>query len=285
MTQETSGFTEHRARLFGLAYRMLGSAAEAEDVLQEAHVRWESAERSEIESPGAWLTTVVTRLCLDQLKSARARRETYVGPWLPEPVPTADAPLEPLDLESISFAFLLLLENLSPLERAVFVLKEVFDYSYAEIAGMLGREESACRQLGHRAKEHLRARRPRFAPSREQHEKLLGAFLGAVGQGDLAGLQRLLADDVVARSDGGGRVRAALNPLFGVDHVSRFFMGLARKGLPGFTFGIEEINGWPAVVTYHEGAVFNAMLIETDDEKIHAIHVVANPDKLALLRS
>lgn len=273
-------FAGYRPRLFGLAYRMLGSAAEADDVLQEAHLRWQAAERAEIVAPEGWLTRVVTRLCLDQLKSARVRREAYVGPWLPEPVATERAG-EPVDVESISQAFLLLLEALSPLERAVFVLREVFDYSFAEVAEVLGRDEAACRQLGHRAKEHLRARRPRFARSREQHERLLGAFLGAVMQGDLPGLQRLLADDVVAWSDGGGRARAALNLVHGPDHVARLFIGIARKGGSEGQVAIEELNGWPAVVLRVGGAVASTLAIETDGETIFAVHVVVNPDKLS----
>lgn len=275
-------FTAARPRLFGLAYRMLGSAAEAEDVLQEAHLRWQSADRDGVTTPQAWLTTVVTRLCLDQLKSARARRESYVGEWLPEPVAT-ERREDPLDVESISLAFLVLLEALSPLERAVFVLREVFDYSFAEIAEALGRDEAACRQLGHRAREHLRARRPRFARSREQHERLLTGFLGAIMQGDLPGLQQMLADDVVALSDGGGRAKAALNPVYGNDRVSRMCLGLARKGGAGLAVAIAEINGWPGLVLRSGDVVVSALTIETDGEKIFSMQIVTNPDKLSRL--
>ena len=273
-------FTAHRPRLFGLAYRMLGSAAEADDVLQEAHLRWQAAEHEAIAAPAAWLSTVVTRLCLDQLKSARVRREAYVGPWLPEPVAT-DRVGDPLDLESISLAFLVVLETLSPLERAAFVLREVFDYSFAEIAEALGRDEAACRQLAHRAKEHLKARRPRFARSREQHERLLGAFLGAVAQGDLDGLQKLLSSDVVAWSDGGGRAKAARNLIRGPDHVARLFIGIARKGGSDGDVALETLNGWPGVVLRRGGVAVAAMTIETDGEAIFALHVITNPDKLA----
>lgn len=275
-------FAAHRSRLFGLAYRMLGSAAEAEDVLQEAHVRWQAAEHAVIEAPGAWLSTVVTRLCLDTMRSARARREEYVGPWLPEPLAT-ERVRDPLDLESISLAFLVVLETLSPLERAAFVLREVFDYSFVEIAEVLGRDEAACRQLAHRAREHVRARRPRFARSREQHERLLGAFLGAVAQGDLEGLQKLLASDVVAWSDGGGRVKAARNLVHGPDHVARLCIGLAKKGGHGIDVAIEELNGWPAAVLRVGGALFGALSIETDGDTIFALHVINNPDKLSRL--
>lgn len=272
-------FGAHRSRLFGLAYRMLGSAAEAEDVLQEAHLRWQAAEHATIAAPGGWLTTVVSRLCLDQLKSARARREAYVGTWLPEPLPT-DRVADPPDLESISLAFLVLLEALSPLERAVFVLREVFDYDFAEVAAIVGREEAACRQLAHRAREHVRSKRPRFARSREQHEQLLGAFLGAIAQGDLTGLQRLLADEVVALSDGGGQVKAARNPVFGPDRVARLCLGLGKKAGPDLALSIEEINGWPAAVLRIGDRVCVTLSLETDGERIYALHVVNNPDKL-----
>lgn len=280
--EAASLFAAHRTRLFGLAYRMLGSAAEAEDVLQEAHLRWQAAAHATIAAPGGWLTTVVSRLCLDQLKSARARREAYVGPWLPEPVPD-EGGAEPPDLESISLAFLVLLESLSPLERAVFVLREVFDYDFAEVAAIVGREEAACRQLAHRAREHVRARRPRFARSRAQHEQLLGAFLGAVVQGDLDALQRMLADEVVAWSDGGGRAKAARNPVFGPDRVGRLCLGLARKGGAGLDVEVATINGWPGLVARREGKVVVTLSIETDGEKIYALHVVNNPDKLTRL--
>lgn len=275
-------FGQQRSRLFGIAYRMLGSAAEAEDVLQEAHVRWQAAEHAEIAAPAGWLTTVVSRLCLDQLKSARARREEYVGSWLPEPLPT-DRVATPPDLESISLAFLVLLESLSPLERAVFVLREVFEHDFAEVAAILGRDEAACRQLAHRAREHVRAGRPRFARSREQHAQLLAAFLGAVGQGDLEGLQRLLADHVVAWSDGGGRAKAARKPVFGADRVARLCLGLGRKGGPEVTMAIEAINGWPAAILRVGEQVVGSLSIETDGAQIFALHVVVNPDKLTLL--
>nr|WP_263429198.1 RNA polymerase sigma factor SigJ [Nannocystis pusilla] len=275
-------FGAHRSRLFGLAYRMLGSAAEAEDVLQEAHMRWQAAEHATITAPGGWLTTVVSRLCLDQLKSARVRRETYVGPWLPEPLPT-ERVADPPDLESISLAFLVLLESLSPLERAVFVLREVFDYEFAEVAQIVGREEAACRQLAHRAREHVRSKRPRFARSRQQHEQMLGAFLGAIAQGDLEGLQRLLADDVVAWSDGGGRARAARKVVAGPDRVGRMLIGFAKKGGADATISFAEINGWLSVVLRHDGVVVSTLSIETDGETIFGVHLVANPDKLARL--
>jgi len=272
-------FQEQRPRLFSLAYRMLGSAADAEDVLQDAWLRLQAADAASIESAGAWLTTVVTRLCLDQLKSARQRRESYVGPWLPEPLPTEPAP----DRESISMAFLLLLEQLTPAERATYLLHEVFDYSHAEIAEIIGTTAANCRQLALRAKTHLRERRPRFAPSVESHERLLAQFLTAVQGGQLEPLKQLLSDEVVLRSDGGGKASAATRPVEGSERVARFFLGLAgkmaRHPLP-ITFRILSVNGWPALVTLESGRIVFVLSIESDGQRIHALYSVLNPDKL-----
>jgi RNA polymerase sigma-70 factor (ECF subfamily) len=283
-------FREQRPRLFALAYRMLGSAADAEDVLQDAWLRWQAAPAAELLSPAAWLTTVVTRLCLDQLKSARVRRESYVGPWLPEPLPTAGAepPADPAALqESLSMAFLVLLEQLSPAERAAYLLHEVFDYSHVEIAEMLGLSADHCRQLALRARGHLRERRPRFAPSRERHEHLLYQFLLAVRGGELEPLKRLLSDDVVLRSDGGGKTTAALKPVLGGDRVSRFFLGLARKleryPMP-VEFRILDVNGWPALITLDGGELSRVLLLESDGALIHGVFIVLNPDKLQAIR-
>jgi RNA polymerase sigma-70 factor (ECF subfamily) len=269
-------FEEHRARLFSIAYRMLGSKAEAEDMVQEAFLRWQAAPRDEVESERAYLTTVITRLCLDQMKSARARRETYVGTWLPEPMRTC----EPVDPQSISLAFLVLLESLTPVERAVYLLHEVFDYSHAEVAAMVGKEEAACRQLFHRARAHVTERRPRFAPSRADHERLLTGFLVAVQAGDLDGLRGMLAEDAVSWSDGGGKRLAARNLVHGADAIARLFVGIARKfeGVPELE--LAELNGWPAVILRQDGEVALVLGIETDGTVIHSVHLVANPDKL-----
>jgi RNA polymerase sigma-70 factor (ECF subfamily) len=272
----SDAFLEHRPRLFALAYRMLGSAAEAEDILQEAWIRWRKA--TEVEAPGPWLSTVVTRLCIDELKSARARREKYVGPWLPEPIATTNDEIDP---ETVSIAFLRVLERLSPVERAVYLLHAVFDSSHAEIAAALGKEEAAVRQVFHRARAHVLSERPRFAPSKEAHARLLTTFVQACAQGDLSALRAVLADDAMAWTDGGGRVRAARKPLVGADAVARFFVGVTRKGAAeGLEMTIAEINGWPAVVSRRGGAPANTVGIETDGERIYAIHVVANPEKL-----
>lgn len=267
----------HRPRLRALAYRMLGSVADAEDVLQDAFLRWHGAAET-IETPGAWLTTTVTRLCLDRLKSARARRETYIGPWLPEPVATAE---DEVDAESISIAFLLLLERLSPVERAAYLLHAVFDNDHAEVAKILGKSEAATRQAFHRAKEHLAAERPRFTTSRERHAELLQAFVAACAGQDAAALSQLLAADVRALTDGGGQTHAARKVLVGPDHVSRFFVGLVKKGVAGeTTVHTMSLNGAPCFVIAIGGAPFAVLDIETDGTLIQTIHVVISPAKL-----
>lgn len=274
-------FEAHRSRLFAIAYRMLGSRTEAEDMVQEAFLRWQAAPHEQVESARAYLSTIITRLCLDQLKSARAQRETYVGPWLPEPLRTGSLPTnEPVDPQSISLAFMVLLEALSPVERAVYLLHEVFDYSHAEVAAIVGKEEAACRQLFHRARAHIQERRPRFAPSRADHERLLTGFLTAVQAGDLEGLRGMLAKDAVTWSDGGGKRLAARNLIHGADANARLFLGLARKAQPGFELEFAEINGWPALIMRQDGEVSDVLGIETDGAQIHAVYLMRNPDKL-----
>jgi RNA polymerase sigma-70 factor, ECF subfamily len=272
----TDAFGEQRPRLFALAYRMLGSAASAEDVVQEAWIRWQKA--SGVDAPAAWLSTVVTNLCLDELKSARARREAYVGPWLPEPIATSP---EEVDPESVSMAFLRVLERLSPVERAVYLLHAVFDSTHGEIASILGKDEATVRQVFHRAKARVVAERPRFAPSKEAHARLLSSFVEACARGDLAGLRALLAEDATAWTDGGGKVRAALKPLYGSDAVARFFVGIVRKGADeGLSVQLAEMNGWPTVVARRAGAIAIVLSIETDGALIFGVHVVSNPEKL-----
>lgn len=282
MSSSAAVFESHRRHLLAVAYRMLGSVAEAEDVVQEAYLRWQGAGETEIVTPRAWLTTVVTRLCLDQLKAARRTRETYIGPWLPEPIYT-DASSG--DAETLSLAFLVLLESLSAAERAAYLLHEVFDYSHAEVAQMLDKDEAACRQLCHRARTHLAARRPRFAADKEQHLRLLGGFMQAVAAGDLAGLTGMLSADAASYSDGGGKVRAALNVVRGADPIARLWLGLQRR--PSFADTaqreVREINGWPALVMRTGGQAQLVLGIETDGDKIYAMHVILNPDKLARL--
>jgi RNA polymerase sigma-70 factor, ECF subfamily len=292
MQASLDAFATHRPFLLGIAYRMLGSRAEAEDIVQDTYLRWRDAPHDDVRSPRAFLAQVVSRLCIDQLKSARARRESYVGPWLPEPLPTSadsqaaqpDLPPDRVGLaESVSFAFLLVLESLSPTERAVFLLREVFEYDFDEIAGALGKSAPACRQLFHRAREHIVARRPRFRPAPGARERLTMSFLQACSAGDVAGLMALLREDATAISDGGGKVHAARKPLLGRDHVARFLIGVARKAPPDVSIEPCELNDCPGVVVRAGGHAISAMLLEVDHELISAIHVVANPEKLALL--
>jgi len=277
-------FREHRPRLFALAYRMLGTTTDAEDVLQEAHLRF-SEHGPEVQYPKRWLEQVVTRLCLDQLKSARTRREEYVGPWLPEPLETTGASLQgtPVDPESVSLAFLTLLERLSPLERAVFVLVEIFDYSAEEAATALGREPPAVRQLLHRARAHVQAAKPRFAPSREAHVAILAAFFTAVQTGDVKKVESFLAKDARAVMDGGGQAKTALNVVRGADRVARLYNGLSKKLDPTLRYEVREVNGWPALVMLRDAVVVSVTAIETDGEVLFGILVCMNPAKLAAM--
>lgn len=250
-----AAFDRHRPLLFSIAYRMLGSIADAEDVLQESYLRWRRASGRDVRSPKAYLSDVVTRLCLDHLRSARARRERYVGPWLPEPLPTEEGTgvEEAVALDdSLSMAFLVLLESLSPVERAVFVLREVFDYDYAEIAHLVGKSEVNCRQIARRAKRSVAARRPRYDASLEQEERLMVRFLGACTEGDMAGLLSLLSEDAILYTDGGGKARAALNPILGDEKIARYFSGILRKAPPGFMVRRMRINGRQGLVGYFE---------------------------------
>lgn len=254
---------------------------DAEDVLQEAHLRF-AAHGAKLEHPKRWLEQVVTRLCLDQLKSARSRREKYVGAWLPEPIETVNEALQgmPVDRESVSLAFLALLERLSPLERAVFVLVELFDYSAEEAATVLEREAPAVRQLLHRARAHIRAGKPRFAPSPEAHAAILGAFFGAVQTGDVEKVASFLASDVRAVLDGGGQVKTALKAIDGADRVARLYVGLSKKVDPDFRYDIREVNGWPALIIRQHSAIVSVTTLETDGEAVFGISVCQNPAKL-----
>lgn len=284
-------FETYRPLLFSIAYRMLGSAVEAEDMVQEAYLRYQATPLESIQSLKPFLTTIITRLCLDQLKSARIQRETYIGQWLPEPVLTggddtfltATPEAQLSKYESISMAFLLLLENLSPLERAVFLLREVFDYHYDEIAGIVERDEAACRQLYSRARKHIAAHRPRFEPSPEAHRQILTRFMQVVEVGEIDGLVSLLTDDVVWYSDGGGKINAAVRPVQGKSLVSRFIAGLIRLSPEQTTLEIVEVNGEPALMTRVQGKVVLVITIETNGERITTFRAVANPDKLARL--
>jgi RNA polymerase sigma-70 factor (ECF subfamily) len=286
-------FEDYRTYLFAIAYRMLGSAMDAEDMVQETYLRFQATPpetRESIVSLKAYLTTILTRLCVNQLQSARRKREQYAGPWLPEPISTDRAtdvanaanPEERMELyESLSLAFLVLLEELQPIERAVFLLRDVFDYEYAEIAGFLGKSEAACRQAFSRAKKHLADRRPRFTPSPETQGELLTSFLQAVQGGDMASLMTMLADDVTLWADGGGKVRGApTRSVAGRDAVARLSVGTLRFLPEGSTSEIAEINGRPAVVIRAGGRTVSVVAIEVAGQQIRAVRVVANPDKL-----
>jgi RNA polymerase sigma-70 factor, ECF subfamily len=283
-----AAFEQQRSYLFSIAYRLLGSVSDAEDVLQEAFLRWDRAQQEEVHSVRAFLATVVVRLCMDELRSARAKREVYVGPWLPEPLLTTDRSdlTEGVVLrESLSFAFLLMLEKLSPLERAVFVLREVFDYDYADIAPIVAKSESNCRQVFHRARQRLADAHTRFEPSREQQERLTEQFLRAATVGDVQGLVDILAEDVVSIGDGGGKAAAGLRPIVSRDHVLRGFLGNLRK-MPPDRAWIEEINGQPAIVALKDGKPYGVTLLEVRDGQIQTLYSVVNPDKLrSILRS
>ena len=277
-------FERERARLWALAYRMLASADDAEDVVQETFVRWHGAPHAQITTPEAWLTTACTRLAIDSLRRAHRHREEYVGPWLPEPVVDDGAeagPLEAAELsESLSTAFLLVLERLTPVERAAFLLHDVFDYEYADVARILGKSEPAVRQMLSRARKRVRGEQPRAEVPRERQAELLHSFLAAVHAGELAPLQAMLTDDVQLWSDGGGRVTAARNVVKGSANVARFFTGIARKAAT-LRIAFATINGRAGLVLYVAGALYGTLSFDTDAEgRVSRVFLVLNPDKL-----
>jgi RNA polymerase sigma-70 factor (ECF subfamily) len=275
-----------RSSLFAVAYRMLGSATDAEDILQEAYVRWCQRGQDKVAAPTAYLTTIVTRLCIDQLRSARARRETYKGPWLPEPVEVgAPEPGQSAALaDSLSLAFLVLLEELQPVERAAFLLHDVFDYPYDEIAGIVGRTEAACRQLVSRARRRVDAPRQRFDADHTHGRELTRQFLVACGTGDLEGLLSLLSDDVILWTDGGGKVRAAMRPVTGPYRSARFLLSVAKRVPQGVTTREVDLNGQPGLVFENDGRVTLALTLDLLGEQIVGVRVVTNPDKLVALQ-
>ena len=283
-TADIAAFEAQRPRLQRLAYRMLGSVSEAEDALQDAWLRWQGAE--DIADPAAWLVRVTTRLCIDRMRAAYVRRETYVGPWLPEPLiePLIEDPVEKAD--EVSVAFLLALERLSPLERAVFLLHDVFDQDYAQIAQTLDRSEAACRQLAARGREHVHKARPRFSVPVDQAQRMIGAFLAAAASGDVSNLASLLAEDAVLLTDGGGKRTAALNPIFGREKIMRFAIGIMKKGAypEGTRFEPMRINGLPGLVITDPEDVQTAAFEIGEDGLLTTIYMVRNPDKLRHLR-
>lgn len=291
-------FESRRRPLRALAYRMLGSRSEAEDVVQDCWLRWQAArakpDAEPIAEPAAWLSRVATNLCLDRLQSARARREHYVGTWLPEPLVDADAAeVDPGPearseyAQEVSIAFLLVLERLTPLERAAFLLHDVFDVPFADVARTLGRGEAACRQLAARAREHVKAGKPRYRPSAEEEQRLTSAFLSAALSGDESVLRGILAKDVVMHADGGGVAKASINPVFGLEKAVRLVMGIKKKwpNPDGTVARLARINGAPGIVLSHAGVVFQTMGLEIADGRIAAVYTMRNPEKLARLNS
>jgi RNA polymerase sigma-70 factor (ECF subfamily) len=295
MSNPADSFEPYRRRLLGLAYRMLGSMADAEDAVQETYLRWHSADRGRVSEPRAFLMTTTTRICLDMLTSARARREEYVGSWLPEPIfdTAALAPDSRTELaEDLSIALLLTFDRLSPLERAAFLLHDIFDFSFSEVAAALGRSEVACRQLAARARANVRAARPRGVtpppnPSAitAKHAQLLSSFTAATESGDLNALTQLLARDVRVITDGGGKVRSALNAIEGADRVAQFLVDVTRKR-PGawwredFTMRLALINGLPGIVVDSREGPVQTAAFEIEGGVIRALYIMRNPDKL-----
>lgn len=275
-------FLEHRRLLFATAYRMLGTVTDTEDVLQDAWLKWNETDRTAVEHPKSYLVRTVTNLSLNRLTSARATRENYVGPWLPEPLLTTPNIAEDAELaDTVSTAMLVVLETLSPIERAVFLLREVFGYTHAEIADTLDRPEATIRQIAHRAREHVRARRPRFDTDRTARDHVTELFMAAASGGDLNALMDLLAPDVTAWTDGGGVVTAARRPLYGPDHVARWILGvLAKPIVAGFTLAPATINGELGVITYLDDNPVSAFTYDLVDGKIENLRFQVNPAKL-----
>lgn len=286
MDPKTAQFQQHRSRLFGLAYRMLGAPADAEDVIHDAWLRWQSQDIGELEDSEAWLVTVTTRLALDRLRRARTERRHYAGPWLPEPV-TSENELPDRLLEhdqTLTLSFLLLLERLGAEERAVFLLHEVFGYSHAETAAMLGISEAACRQRVHRARSRLREGRPRFQVDARAQRRLLRRFIEAMEHPDLDTLRALFAEDAVHIADSGGVVRATLRPLHGADRLARLYMQIASN-IRGHRvhYDLTSLNGAPALLIWIDDQLMAATWIDTDDGRITGIHALRHPGKLARL--
>ncbi len=283
-------FTQYRARLFGIAYRMLGTKADAEDVLQDAYLRWHNTDPAQIDSPEAWLKTATTRLSIDRLRHLKVEREAYFGPWLPEPLSEADTqtPEAAAELDSdVSIAFMAMLEALAPEERAAFILHDIIDDDYADIADALGKSDAACRQMVHRARERLTARRRRFVVDDATRTRMLRKFLGAVASGDREQIMALFADDAVMTSDGGGKVAAVSRPLLGGERISRLWYVVARRYAEAREQGrriesrIVQINGEPGIAFLMDGRVQTLIAIETDGERIQSFFSLRNPDKLA----
>jgi RNA polymerase sigma-70 factor, ECF subfamily len=284
MSAAASEFDQYRQSIFGLAYRMLGSVMDAEDVVQEAFLHWQKVSTENIQSPKSYLMTIVTRLCIDQLRSARTKREEYIGDWLPEPWLQDANPDQNTDLiDSLSTAFLLVLERLTPPERAVLLLHDVFGYTYEEIGGIVGRTTADCRQIGHRAHGKLSANQPRYQPSTQQVLALTEQFVRACTEGDLTGLVAVLSDDAILRSDSDGKAKAARNPIMGAVKIARFFVAVRRKYAPASLLKVVHLNGQIAVIEYQGDEPSRVNTFEFKDDRIKTIYRIANPAKLTRL--
>ncbi|GAB0101560.1 RNA polymerase sigma-70 factor [Nocardia sp. JMUB6875] len=279
---DVDAFDRLRPLLFTIAYEMLGSAADAEDVLQDSYLRWRDTDPAQVTHVRAYLTQIVTRQALNHLRTVRRRREEYVGSWLPEPIRTeTDASSDVLLAESVSMAMLLVLETLGPTERAVFVLSEVFGHSLVEIAGMIGKSDATVRQIAHRAREHVRSRKKRFEPDSDTSRAVIGKFLRAAQTGDLQTLMDVLAPDVVQISDGGGKVTAARRPVVGAEKVAAYLIGLVRKALGDMTVELGTYNALPALLVRDvDGRLDTVQMIEISGDRITGLYAVRNPDKL-----
>jgi RNA polymerase sigma-70 factor (TIGR02957 family) len=290
---DTETFETHRDLMFAVAYRMLATVADAEDAVQDAWLRWSAAPRHDVTDPRAYLVKVITNTSLNRLRAVQARREAYVGPWLPEPLLTRinpDLTERPEVAESVSVAMLVVMESLTPDERAVFVMREVFSFSYAEIGAALGHTEVSARQIGHRAREHVHARRPRFEVNRARQREVTERFLDAAAGGDIDRLIEVLAPEIVLISDGGGKAKAARREVMGAPKVARLLHGLAHRpgrgiDLVGVAPELVEINGGPGLLFAREGTAIAAMTWETGDRVVTAVQIITNPDKLAAISS
>ena len=276
-------FEQHRSLLFSIAYRMLGTVADAEDMLQETFIRWQKTADVEIQSPRAFLVTIISRLCIKHLQLARVQREEYLGPWLPEPLltgPAADPSAASAIDESLSIGFLVLLERLTPVERAVFLLREVFDYDYEEVARITGLNETNCRQILRRARQHVKDGRPRFTASTKEAQEILRRFLKASMNGDMEGLVSLLSNDIVLYADGGGKARALPGPIHGPQEVAEVFVALRKFTSANVVMRLMQVNGQPGCISYLDGQANTVLTVNVVDGKIRNIFIVRNPEKL-----
>lgn len=278
-------FEKYRRELFNLAYGMLGRKSEAEDVVQDAYLKWTGVDIDNVEHNKAYLSTIVSRLCLDELKSARRRREQYIGPDLPEPIISgSQSPQEELHLEdSLSIAVTFLIQKLNPIQRAVFILREVFKYPYSEIAEILEKSEPNCRKIAQRARDHINYDSDRFKIDPHTHKKLLNSFIKAVKQQDITQLENLLAEDAVLYSDGGGKVTAARKPVYGKDNIARFLLGISQKTPSDIEISISTVNGEPGILIYFGNQLQSVWSFHAEQSGLKKIFAVLNPDKLSQL--